>query len=87
MLQEVTATKNDNHELGIADYYSHFPNELEVADDPHAPSGKPNTAPNPGPVPAPPEEDGTGSLESSGDTNVNANDANEGTTVDREVWI
>lgn len=25
VLQETTATKDDNHELGIADYYKHFP--------------------------------------------------------------
>ena len=25
VLQEVTATDDDNHELGIADYYKHFP--------------------------------------------------------------
>lgn len=25
VLQEVTATEDDNHELGIADYYKHFP--------------------------------------------------------------
>lgn len=27
VLQEVTATDNDNHELGIADYYKYFPKE------------------------------------------------------------
>ena len=27
MLQEVTATEFDNHELGIADYYRYFPKE------------------------------------------------------------
>lgn len=27
VLQEVTATDDDNHELGIADYYKHFPRE------------------------------------------------------------
>jgi hypothetical protein len=27
VLQEVTATGDDNHELGIADYYKHFPKE------------------------------------------------------------
>lgn len=25
VLQEVTATEDDNHELGIADYYKYFP--------------------------------------------------------------
>lgn len=30
VLQEVTATEFDNHELGIADYYHHFP---KVVDD------------------------------------------------------
>lgn len=28
VLQEVTATDDDNHELGIADYYKHFPKTL-----------------------------------------------------------
>ena len=32
VLQEVTATDDDNKELGIADYYKHFPKEMEVAD-------------------------------------------------------
>lgn len=27
VLQEVTATEDDNHELGIADYYKHFPKD------------------------------------------------------------
>lgn len=30
VLQEVTATENDNHELGIADYYKHFPKEFNT---------------------------------------------------------
>lgn len=30
VLQEVTVTKDDNQELGIADYYKHFPKELCV---------------------------------------------------------
>ena len=30
VLQEVTATEYDNHELGIADYYHHFPKEDDV---------------------------------------------------------
>lgn len=30
VLQEVTATDDDNHELGIADYYKHFPKNLSV---------------------------------------------------------
>lgn len=29
VLQEVTATDDDNHELGIADYYKHFPKEID----------------------------------------------------------
>ena len=35
MLQEVTATEYDNHELGIADYYHHFPkkDDIPVVDD------------------------------------------------------
>lgn len=40
VLQEVTATEDDNHELGIADYYKHFPkasagsgNESTTPDD------------------------------------------------------
>lgn len=30
VLQEVTATEYDNHELGIADYYYHFPKENDT---------------------------------------------------------
>lgn len=30
VLQEVTATDDDNHELGIADYYKHFPKTTVV---------------------------------------------------------
>lgn len=30
VLQEVTATEYDNHELGIADYYHHFPKKDDV---------------------------------------------------------
>lgn len=35
VLQEVTATEDDNHELGIADYYKYFPreNKVEVVPD------------------------------------------------------
>lgn len=35
VLQEVTATEYDNHELGIADYYNYFPEEhvIEVNPD------------------------------------------------------
>lgn len=35
VLQEVTATEYDNHELGIADYYHHFPkkDDIPVVDD------------------------------------------------------
>lgn len=29
VLQEVTATDYDNHELGIADYYRHFPKKID----------------------------------------------------------
>ena len=36
VLQEVTATEDDNHELGIADYYKFFPRE-EVKPEPPAP--------------------------------------------------
>ena len=31
VLQEVTATDDDNHELGIADYYKHFPRNQDDA--------------------------------------------------------
>lgn len=34
VLQEVTATGYDNHELGIADYYVHFPEEQTMEVDP-----------------------------------------------------
>ena len=37
VLQEVTATENDNHKLGIADYYKHFP-KVTVADSAKAES-------------------------------------------------
>lgn len=30
VLQEVNSTDDDNHELGIADYYKHFPREITV---------------------------------------------------------
>ena len=30
VLQEVTATQDDNHELGIADYYKYFPTTTEA---------------------------------------------------------
>lgn len=35
VLQEVTATEDDNHELGIADYYKHFPksNSADIVQD------------------------------------------------------
>lgn len=33
VLQEVAATDYDNHELGIADYYKYFPNELGTQGD------------------------------------------------------
>lgn len=33
VLQEVTATEFDNHELGIADYYLHFPKKEEIIED------------------------------------------------------
>lgn len=33
VLQEVTATEYDNHELGIADYYIHFPQNKDMGDD------------------------------------------------------
>ena len=32
-MQEVTATEYDNHELGIADYYIHFPQNKDMGDD------------------------------------------------------
>lgn len=40
VLQEVTATEHDNHELGIADYYKYFP-KTSVADEniPTTPDG------------------------------------------------
>ena len=39
VLQEVTATVNDNHELGIADYYKHFPKQQETEpQEPEEPS-------------------------------------------------
>ena len=34
VLQEVTATQYDNHELGIADYYNHFPEERTIEVNP-----------------------------------------------------
>lgn len=30
VLQEVTATEYDNHELGLADYYHYFPKDTDV---------------------------------------------------------
>lgn len=33
VLQEVTATEYDNHELGIADYYKYFPRNASGGDD------------------------------------------------------
>lgn len=33
VLQEVTATDDDNHELGIADYYKHFPKDVTLYTD------------------------------------------------------
>lgn len=33
VLQEVTATEYDNHELGVADYYRHFPRNSSKDDD------------------------------------------------------
>ena len=33
VLQEVTTTDNDNLDLGIADYYLHFPKESDSSDD------------------------------------------------------
>lgn len=40
VLQEVVATKDDNMELGIADYYKHFPNEKHDHDVTDVPDGK-----------------------------------------------
>lgn len=37
VLQEVVSTENDNMELGIADYYKHFPKEPEQGDNPDNP--------------------------------------------------
>ena len=34
VLQEVTATADDNHELGIADYYKYFPKEEQADEEP-----------------------------------------------------
>lgn len=42
VLQEVTATGDDNHELGIADYYKHFPRES--AEDGSVSEGKADSA-------------------------------------------
>lgn len=40
VLQETVSTENDNMELGIADYYKHFPNEKQNGkDDPGASGG------------------------------------------------
>lgn len=33
VLQEVVSTDDDNHELGIADYYKHFPRESEKSEE------------------------------------------------------
>lgn len=33
MLQEVTATEYDNHELGIADYYKYFPKPADPVEE------------------------------------------------------
>lgn len=35
VLQEVTATADDNHELGIADYYKYYPKEVNTEDEQH----------------------------------------------------
>lgn len=41
VLQEVTATGDDNNELGIADYYKHFPqNDSDESDKDEINSGK-----------------------------------------------
>ena len=41
VLQEVTATGDDNNELGIADYYKHFPqNDSDKSDKDESNSGK-----------------------------------------------
>lgn len=37
VLQEVTATGDDNHELGIADYYKHFPKNIVDGNEPAEP--------------------------------------------------
>lgn len=33
VLQEVASTTDDNHELGIADYYKYFPKDVDVSED------------------------------------------------------
>ncbi len=43
VLQEVTATEDDNHELGIADYYKHFPKKLVVDGSEHTVPGETTT--------------------------------------------
>ena len=37
VLQEVVSTDDDNHELGIADYYKHFPRDPSVVIEPDSP--------------------------------------------------
>lgn len=39
VMQEVETTQDDNVELGIADYYKHFPRESPIT-DPTTPEGK-----------------------------------------------
>lgn len=39
VMQEVQTTADDNTELGIADYYKHFPKEAPIV-DPTTPDGK-----------------------------------------------
>lgn len=43
VLQEVTATEDDNHALGIADYYKHFPKKLVIDASEHTVPGETTT--------------------------------------------
>lgn len=56
VLQEVNSTIDDNHELGIADYYKYFPREgeeEEPEDTPVEPGGEGETEPDAPPVTPP----------------------------------
>ena len=48
VLQEVNTTDDDNQELGIADYWLHFPRDGEGQTDPAAPAPEPPPEPTGG---------------------------------------